>query len=252
VPFGDLLRIRLSGEAVQFLTFTGPFLAEPSKAWLLERRGLALSEGFAATTAEYLIYTSVSAAMLIAGLSLLVARGELAGALATAARAIVAIAVVFLAIAAVAVARRIYLIGGVLAWLGRLPAVGWRLRLDATAVRSVENLLLEVLREQPARVARIALYEIAAQALLVTELAWILALTGFPSSFVTAFLIESSSKFTSMAFFFVPGQVGASEGVLAVFFAAVGLPASAGVAAALVRRVRSVTVAALGLAALAA
>jgi hypothetical protein len=54
----DALWIRMSGEAVQFLTFTGPFLAEPAKAWLLRGRGLTAVEGYAATLTEYLSYTS--------------------------------------------------------------------------------------------------------------------------------------------------------------------------------------------------
>jgi hypothetical protein len=43
------MAIRLSGEAVQVLTLTGPFLAEPTPAWLLQRRRFTLTEGFAAT-----------------------------------------------------------------------------------------------------------------------------------------------------------------------------------------------------------
>ena len=46
---GPALAIRLSGEAIQSLTFTGPVVAEPTKAWLLESHGLTLKEGFAAT-----------------------------------------------------------------------------------------------------------------------------------------------------------------------------------------------------------
>jgi hypothetical protein len=34
IAYGDALVIRLSGDAIQFLTSTGPFLAEPSKALL--------------------------------------------------------------------------------------------------------------------------------------------------------------------------------------------------------------------------
>ena len=48
VRYRDVLAIRLSGEAIQSLTFTGPVLAEPTKAWLLESRGLALPFAFVA------------------------------------------------------------------------------------------------------------------------------------------------------------------------------------------------------------
>ena len=49
VRYGDVLRIRLSGEALEMLTFTGPFLAEPTKGWLLKQRGLTTADAFAAT-----------------------------------------------------------------------------------------------------------------------------------------------------------------------------------------------------------
>ena len=36
----DTLRIRFAAEAVEMLTFTGPFLAEPAKGWMFIRRGI--------------------------------------------------------------------------------------------------------------------------------------------------------------------------------------------------------------------
>ena len=65
--YRDAVAIRFSGEAVRSLTFTGPILAEPTKAWLLEERGLTLREGFGATFAEYLIDAFVTAAIAITG-----------------------------------------------------------------------------------------------------------------------------------------------------------------------------------------
>lgn len=53
---------------MQSLTFTGPLLSEPTKAWRLEGQGLTLKEGFAATITEYLICSFVTATMSIAGL----------------------------------------------------------------------------------------------------------------------------------------------------------------------------------------
>ena len=65
--YGNALAVRLSGEAVQSLTFTGPLLSQPTKAWLLEGHGLSLKEGFAATITEYLICSFVAVAMLSPG-----------------------------------------------------------------------------------------------------------------------------------------------------------------------------------------
>src|SRR5436190_3201665 len=101
--YRDALAIRLSGEAIQSLTFTGPMLAEPTKAWLLTRRGLTLREGFAATITEYLIYTLVTAAMSMTGLLYLVVRFGLSGALRTIAIATLGVCAAFLVASAIAI-----------------------------------------------------------------------------------------------------------------------------------------------------
>ncbi len=90
--------------------------------------------------------------------------------------------------------------------------------------------------------------EFAAQALLVLELFVLLRTTGKPFSVLHPFLIEAATKFIGLAFFFIPGQVGAAEGTYAFIFKTVGLPASAGFALAVARRLRSLLVAGAGLA----
>ena len=68
-PYSRMLGIRLSGEAVRYLTFTGPFVGEPLKASLLRKTGLPTAGAFAAVITEYLVYTFASAAIGISGLS---------------------------------------------------------------------------------------------------------------------------------------------------------------------------------------
>jgi hypothetical protein len=80
---------------------------------------------------------------------------------------------------------------------------------------------------------------------------WILRMSEVASGLGRALLLESASKFIGLAFFFIPGQVGASEGVNIVLFRAVGLSGAAGIGVALARRVRSALAAGAGLAALA-
>src|SRR5919109_4931722 len=109
--YGDALAIRLSGESVQSLTFTGPVLSQPTKAWLLEAHGLSLKEGFAATITEYLICSFVTAAMSVAGLLYLVWRFAPPVTVRALAIVVVCLFSAFLVTSAVAIARRIYLIG---------------------------------------------------------------------------------------------------------------------------------------------
>ena len=110
----DALLIRLSGEALQFLTFTGPFVAEPTKAWLLKNKGLGTAEGFAATLTEYLAYMFTSAALSIAALGWLLTHGTLGGGLRATATVLVSGMVAFLVAAAWAIVRRYYLLGAIL------------------------------------------------------------------------------------------------------------------------------------------
>lgn len=246
--YWDILRIRLSGEAVQFLTFTGPLLAEPAKMWLLERRGLSAKQAIAATVAEYLIYTLTSAAFAIVGLTYLLGNFELSGVVSVAAKIIVYAMSAFLLAAACAIVCRIYLIGAIIKLAKKLPMIRNRVHFQVQDVREMEDLLFVVLLDQPLRLLSILTAEFAAQAFLVLELFILLHATREPFSILKPFLIEGASKFIGLAFFFIPGQVGAAEGTYALIFKTIGLSASAGFALALARRLRSVMVAGAGLA----
>ncbi len=245
--FRDALWIRLSGEAVQFLTFTGPFLAEPAKALLLKGRGLEAGEGFAATLTEYLSYTFVAAALSVAAFWWLLARDLVSGAARGGAIAIVAVMAVFLVTAALAIARRVYLLGAILERVAALPGVRRRLRPNMADVHGVEELLLGIMHDRPRRFARILLLESASTAAHILELYLILGALELGTGLGLATLIEGATKFIGLAFFFIPGQVGASEGAHAIVFEAVGLPAAAGFTVPFLRRIRTAVVAALGL-----
>lgn len=246
LSFRDALWIRLSGEAVQFLTFTGPFLAEPAKAFLLKGRGLTAVEGFAATIIEYLCYTFTAAALAIGALGWLLAHG-LSGGARTGAMVILGVMVGFLVTSAIAIAMRVHLLGWVLERVAGLPGVRKKLRPNMTEVHRVEDLMLDVMHDRPSRFARILTIEAASHFLHIVELYLIVRALELGAGFGTAALIEGAAKFVGLAFFFIPGQVGASEGTHTIIFEVVGLPAVAGFTVPFVRRIRSIVVAGLGL-----
>ena len=97
VSYWDVVRIRLSGQAIQFITSSGPFLAEPAKVWLLRRRGLSTKQRhMAATVAEYLIYMFTSAAFAIAGLTYLLNNFDLSRPASVVVKIVVLVAGIFL------------------------------------------------------------------------------------------------------------------------------------------------------------
>src|SRR5215831_14078645 len=87
-PYLRMLGVRLSGEAVRNVTFTGPFVGEPLKAWLLRRTGLPAIGAIAAVITEYLVYTFASAAIGLAGLYYILSNIQLGKDIAVAAQII--------------------------------------------------------------------------------------------------------------------------------------------------------------------
>jgi len=77
ISLGRVVAIRFGTEGLEMLTLTGPFVAEPAKAWLLHRRGLHGAAAAGAVAAEYLLYNLTAAWMAAIGLSVLLARGVL-------------------------------------------------------------------------------------------------------------------------------------------------------------------------------
>jgi uncharacterized membrane protein YbhN (UPF0104 family) len=121
-------------------------------------------------------------------------------------------------------------------------------RADAAVarVRRVEGVLVAVLHDDPRRLAAMLAVELAGHALLALEIFITLHALGLNAGPRSAFIIEGAVKWIGALFFFVPGQIGVSEGIYAVLLPAVGLPAAAGVTIALVRRARALVIGGLG------
>ena len=245
IPLSSVIAIRFGAEGLEMLTLTGPFLAEPAKAWLLHRRGLAGPEAFGAVAAEYLLYNLTAAWMAAAALSLLLARGALPRMLSVPAEGML------IAVAALTIGC---LVAGVTGKGLLAPAVRAVARIVAPShaegaaarVQSAESVLVSVLHDDAGRLGAVLVVELAGHALLVLEIGVLLGALGLDAGPATAFIIEGGVKCIGAMFFFVPGQIGVSEGVYALLLPVVALPAAAGVTIALVRRLRALAVGGVG------
>ena len=248
--YADALRIKLSGDAVEGLTFTGPFLAEPAKGWLLKKGGLPSADAFGAVVTEYLLYTVTSSWLAISAVSLLLLQGTLPPAVRIAAVVALVVAIAFVAAFAFASVSGIGLIAPILRASGIL--IGTR-RADsaAQAFVPIETLVIAFLHGHPARLAKVLILEAAAQLLLITEIWVVIPGLGFALSWNGPFILEGGVKFIATVFAFIPGQVGASEGVYSLLAGAIGLPPAVGLTLALVRRIRGLLVASVGVVVLA-
>jgi Lysylphosphatidylglycerol synthase TM region len=246
VPYRDVLAIRLIAETIEMLTFTGPLIAEPSKGWFLTYRGVDTPVAYGAALTEYLLYMVASAVLAAVALTWLLAHHVLPIVLERGTLLILVATAAFLAAFSYAAATGIGLIVPSLRTIGRWLRVR-AIERAAVAFIPIEAVIMRFLRGPRTRLVEVMAIETTAQVLLVTEIWIIVAALGQPSSFHGSVIIEGGVKFVSIAFAFVPGQFGALESVYIVLGAAVGLPTTAALSVALVRRLRGLLVAAAGL-----
>ena len=93
---------------MRVLTSTGPLLAEPAKAWLLKRKGLALHQAFASTLSEILFYNLSAVALAAGGLAGLALQFPLEPSMRASVWGVVLLLSGILLVAVVAFARRAY------------------------------------------------------------------------------------------------------------------------------------------------
>jgi hypothetical protein len=236
--FRDTVVVKLWGEAVELLTFTGPFLAEPIKAYLLKRRGLGLAEAFGMIAVEFLLYTLMATWMAIASLSILLAR-----------RALPELDAPMLAILVGLVAFTAGCLWATVTGVGLIVPIMRRVGLATLANRfdPVERVMVGFMHDRPGRLGEVVLIEALSHAFLAAEFWIVLTGLGFPLALADALLFEGGTKLITMAFVLVPGQVGAQEGFYVLLVGALGLPAVVGLTFSLVRRVRALIVAAASL-----
>jgi hypothetical protein len=239
----DVLRTRLSGDTIEILTFTGPFFSEPTKGWLLTRLGLPTDQAFAAIATDYLLYDVVTGCLSVIAVVTLIAVGALPPIVKPIAFALLGISGAYLtAVAFVSVSG----IGVIAPLIRRLsPVFGRFATTAAEKVGRSERVLVHFLQRRRRALAEVVAIDAFSQVLMMLESYVVLtALVGTLRWWYPP-VIEGAVKYIGLAFAFVPGQVGAAEGVYAFLTRVLGLSATAGLTLALVRRIRGVAVAAI-------
>lgn len=242
VSFRQLLLVRFSGEVARTMAHGVPFLAEPTRAWVLSRQGVDAAHAYGAAVAEFTANSTTSALVIASVLGVTLTTMNLGSHVSALATILAWSAIVYVTAVTVAIGTRTYLIGAIVRRIGGLPVIGRRLRVDPAAVRRMEDAIFLVLRDRPSALARVLLCELAAQVLLVLELYWAMRSMGLEVSVGRALVVDALTKTAGSVQF-----MGASEGGFALVFSWLGLTAAAGFTLSLVKRVRSVTVAAVGL-----
>lgn len=225
----------LAGDAVGSITPLGLLASEPTKV-LLTRHHLAPGESVASLAIENLIYTASVVVMVALGLAVVLATVPLP------ARWQIEILAV-LAGGVVVVAAGLWLLRGT--WdprRGARPA--WRERLAA-----VRRAVVGFSAGHPGRLWRAFALDLAFHALAVLEvyltLRWLLG--DLSPTLAQAVVFEALNRVMTVAFKFVPFRVGVDEALSGALAPMLALAPAAGVSLAVVRKVRSLFWAGIGL-----
>ena len=241
-PFtiGQAFRAFLAGDAVGNVTPLGLLASEPAKVFLT-RHHLATRESVASLAAENLVYAASVVAMVGIGLAVLLATVPLSEAWRWALWAVVAAAGA----------------GAVVAWRllrgtwddGRGARPWWRERLAGIRIA-----VLGFWAGHPSRLWRVFALDLSFHALAVLEvfltLRWLLG--DRSPTLAQAIVFEALNRAVTVAFKFVPFRIGIDEALSGAFAPVLAVNPAAGVALAVVRKVRNLFWSGVGLAIIAA
>src|SRR5215813_3556660 len=238
ISFWRLTNVMLAGEAIKYLTATGPILGEPAKAAMI-RREIPLLQGFSSVLIENLIYYLTVFVFMFAGLPTLVRLADTPGDVRVSAyilMVLIAAGVVFILLA---IRYRWYVLARALDQLDSLTAGRFGLEKLASQVRLVEDNLYTFYERRRSAFYLIFWLNMVAHLINVVEVCVILALLQLPSTFVLGFLVEAVTKVINFVFFFVPTRAGVYESGNALLLQSLGMSASAGVAFVIIRTIRA-------------
>ena len=266
ITFWKLTNVMLAGEAIKYLTATGPLLGEPAKAAMI-RRQVPLLQGFSSVFVENLIYYLTVFVFMLAGLPALIRLAETSGSVRVTAFVLMAFIALAIAITSLAIKHRWYVLARALEQLGsiavrhrrRRRAADHRVEFEgskgnpgrmetiASQVRVVEDNLYDFYGRRRAAFHLIFWLNMGSHLINVVEVYVILVLLELPANLLLGFLVESVTKVINLVFFFVPTRAGVYESGHALLLQSLGMTAAAGGALAIIRKLRAVVWAGYGL-----
>jgi len=247
--FWQAFKARLSGEAVTFLTFTGPVLGEATKAALL-RRSVPLAARVQGLLIDNLLYNLSVALFISSGACVLLVTRDLPDAARYPVIGIASGMLLMLVVVSAAVVRRAMPATKAVNALIRLGFKRRALIHRRKHVQHVESNVYNFFRRRPAALFTVVGFDFLSHAFSVLEVWLALRMLGFDTRAEVPYIIESLTKIINLVFGFVPATIGVYEGGTGFILRTLGYTAAAGVTLGIVRKAGMVVWAGLGLLAL--
>lgn len=244
--FFQAFAARLGGEAISFLTFTGPLLGEATKVALLRKR-VPLTYGVPALVVDNLLYNISVVFFILSGACVMLFTYNLPPLVYYSLVAIAAIAALGIAAAGLAAKRRIMLLTWVLDQTARLRLSPKVILKRRQHIAHIESKVYDFYKHHPGVFFGMITCNLLGHVSSVLEVYVTLHMLGYRPNVAQAYIIESLTKVINFLFAFVPGTIGVYEGGTEVVLQTLGFAAATGVTLALVRKAGTIVWTSVGL-----
>lgn len=233
--YKNALAARLGGEAISFITFTGPFLGDATKAALLKKH-IPLSQSGAAIIIDDVIYYISVVMLILSGIGIL--------SLSYTNNNVMKIVLLAVAVGSFAIFAgifsliwfRIKPLSFIIKKLSKKNLIPKFILKQKDWIYELEkNVYQMYLHRRPTFFAVFGI-NLLAHIFSIIEVYTALRLLGFLTTIKVAYIIEALTKVINFSFSFVPGAVGVYEGGNGLILKTLGFTTAVGVALALVRR----------------
>jgi putative ABC transport system permease protein len=244
--FHQAFAARLGGEAISFLTFTGPLLGEATKVALLRKR-VPLTYGVPALVVDNLLYNLSVVFFILSGACVMLFTYNLPPLVYYSLVAIASVAALGIVGAALAAKRRIMLLTWVLDQLARLRLSPKVILKRRQHIYHIESKVYDFYKHHPGVFFGMIGCDLLAHISSVFEVYITLRMLGYLPNVAQAYIIESLTKVINFVFAFVPGTIGVYETGTEVVLQTLGFAVATGVTLALVRKAGTVVWTSIGL-----
>jgi putative ABC transport system permease protein len=247
ISFRHAFAARLGGEAISFLTFTGPLLGEATKVALLRKR-IPLTYGVPALVVDNLLYNLSVVFFVLSGACVMLAWYPLPRSVYIVLLVIAIVAALGILVVVVAAKRRVMVLTWIIDRLAQLRLSPKVILKRRHHIYHLESKVYDFYKHHPTAFFVMVACNLLAHVTSVVEVYVALKMLGFQPQVAQAYIIESLTKVINFAFAFVPGTIGVYEGGTEVILQkGLGFTPAAGLALALVRKAAIVSWTSIGL-----
>lgn len=244
--FRHAFSVRLGGEAISFLTFTGPLLGEATKLAMLRRR-VPLAHGVPALVVDNLLYNLSVGVFILSGACVMLGAYQLPAVVNYVLLVIAVSALLGILAVSFAAHKRVMLLSWMIDRMGRFGFHPKVLTSRRNQIYSLESKVYDFYTHRPGTFFAMIGINLLAHATSVAEVYFTLRMLGFSANVQASYVIESLTKVINFVFGFVPGTIGVYEGGTEIVLQTLGYAAATGVTLALVRKAGIVFWTAIGL-----